>query len=323
MIFLIYLLSVGVYICFLVWCLAPIVRQRGRAWLRRVRVAVGLGLLAGNFIPLLLLPVFLLVGLLGEPIAQHAQATVFFVRTLPTYIENVRERGMSPARIVDIRYPIEIGGVRYAPVVRTSCVYRRAWALDKGISLKLFASYPTAEGGQFLARAGNAIVAIDHAREVCADALRRPVDLDRLQQRGIFVVRGEADQTQFYSLSRYPAGRLEVDDIVLFPPEIVSIAEAPASDLVSLDVLWPMWLRKEYGSVVPDFAQRYMRLSAGVNACVEFVSWNSFDKPPGVRRGRKTHLPQGSEAESATYCRDVLARHIGAEDWISKIDPQP
>lgn len=309
MVFALFILAVGAYVAFLAWCLFPIVRPRGQRWLGRLRIAVGLMLLAANVVPPLALPLLLPIHYVNESAGERLQAVILFARTVPIYVHNVLERDRTTAGVVDIRYPIEIAGVSYGPVVRTACTTRKMLDLDKGILPMVFEKFPTWVGGVLVARVGPSIIAIDHGYEVCSNLRKGGIDLDRLQQKRVFVVRGEAEKTQLYSISRYPPGTVAVDDIVLAPPELVSLENVPARDVIPLAALWPMLTHERNDT--PEIAKRFFGLPAGVNACVEYVVRSvALPGAPTVRRSRPTKAPREKQSDIAAYCRDVLPRYI-------------
>src|SRR2546428_11637207 len=119
--FVIFLLAVAVYIGFLGWCLVPLVRRPRRRWAGWLRVVLGLMLLGAILLPPLALPIQLPVYAFDPRAEWWLTAVALFPRTLPIYVFNVVDRGRATATVIDVRYPIAIGGVRYAPVVRTAC----------------------------------------------------------------------------------------------------------------------------------------------------------------------------------------------------------
>ena len=201
--FLLFLVVVAIYVAFLLWCLAPLARWSKRPRGRWLRVLLGLLLLSANLSPLLALPVMLLISVFSHQALERFIAVALFPRTLPIYVLNVRDRASASATMVEVAYPIEIGGVRYAPVVRTACTPRRMIDLgDFGINIQYSDQYPTASGGEFVGQAGNATIALDASSQLCPPALRGRLRLgvypDYRASPGtglkVYVVRGEADK---------------------------------------------------------------------------------------------------------------------------------
>lgn len=318
MVFVLFLLAVSAYVAFLVWCFLPIFRPFGRRWVRWLRVAAGVMLLAGNISPIFAWPLLLPINYISGPLAEQLQAVVLFARTVPIYVRNVLDRQHRAAHVVDVRYPMEIAGVRYAPVVRTTCTTRRMLDLDYGVAPIFFANFPTPVGGELVGRAGTDIIAFYGPK--CPDRKTGQIDSKPPQLQSVFIIRGEAEKTQFYHVMRFDAGTVVVDDIVLLPPEIVSIKAAPAAEVIPVVALWPMSTRRL--SNVPEIVERYMRLPAGVNGCVEHVL-RTIDLPgePPVRRSRPTKVPKESRSNVAEYCRDELGRYIPQSE-IPMLQPQ-
>jgi hypothetical protein len=192
------------YVVFLLWCLAPLI-SRSRGVLGWLRIAVATILLGANLLPLLAWPIVIPVFAVHAGAGEQLQTATLFLRTVPGVIENVRRRESATATIVDVAYPIEIAGVRYAPVVRTACTLRKTIAVEKGLEIHAFQNYRTASGGEFSAWAEKAMLALDQSNNICrlvnSDRLRPGPFPDYRTARGghpltIYVVRGEAEKTQ-------------------------------------------------------------------------------------------------------------------------------
>src|SRR5262245_37204788 len=130
--FVAFLFSVAGYIVFLVWCLSPLVRRPRRRWLGWLRVILGVLLLAANLTPLFALPIWLPIYVFAPQAERWLTAVILFPRTLPIYVQNVIARASATATVIDVTYPIEIAGTRYAPVVRTACTVRTMIDIDYG-----------------------------------------------------------------------------------------------------------------------------------------------------------------------------------------------
>lgn len=318
MVFVLFLLAVSAYVAFLVWCFLPIFRPFGRRWVRWLRVAAGVMLLAGNLSTVFALPLILPINYISEALANELLAVVLFTRTTPIYARNVIDRLHTTARVVDIRYPMEIAGVRYAPVVRTACTTRRMLGLDKGNPV-YFANFPTSVGGELVARAGADVVAF--LDPTCPDPKTGQIDSKRPRLWNVFIVRGEGEKSQLFHVLGSDAGTVVVDDIVLRPSELVSIKAAPAAEVVPVAALWPM--RTSRQNYVPEIFERYMRLRAGVSGCVEDVLQRIVELPgqPAERRSRPRKVPNESRSNDAAYCRDAFARYIRQSE-IPRLQPQ-
>jgi hypothetical protein len=317
--FVVFIVAVTVYITFLLWCFAPLVRKPKHRWTVWPRLIVGSLLLGANFIPLLAWPFLWPIYAFGQQAPERALAIVLFPRTLPIYIGNVIQHASATADIVEIEYPISIDGIRYAPVVRTACTARGLIAIDKGTQILSFSQYPTAFGGELVAQTKDAIVVIAHSNQLCsmvrAGKLKPGPVPDYRSWIGfpltVYVVRGQADQTQLYQLP-YRADAIAADDIVLQPPEIVRIDNVSARDVISLEALWPMDRKGEMSRNIPALIEAYERLPAGVNACVLYVtaSWDFKANTARVGHTQRTKLREVPVAERPIYCRDALLKHI-------------
>jgi hypothetical protein len=262
--FVLFILAVIFYILFLLWCLAPLARAAKVRWFNWLRIALGVLVLCAVFLPPVVSPIILPIAVIDQAAAERVVAIALFPRTLPKYIANVRDHASAIATVVEISYPIEIAGVRYAPIVRTACTRRRLVSIDKGVEIRSFANYPTASGGELSARAGSAVIALDQSHNLCSMVLMErlepgPLPDDRTRAGfapAVYVIRGEAEQTQLYEF-RYHTGIVAVDDIMLWPPEIVRVEQMPASDVVGLDALWPMDQRGEMSLRAPALIEAY------------------------------------------------------------------
>jgi hypothetical protein len=311
--FVAFIATVAVYIVFLLWCLAPLLRRPRRRWMGWLRVGLALLLSGAVLWPLLASPILLPIYAFNPSAGRWLTAAVLFPRTLPIYVRNVMDRKSATATVIDVSYPVEIGGVRYAPVVRTACTTRRMVDIDFG-ALQSFETFPTASGGDLAAKGANFILALDQSPQLCSHlkGLQPGTWNTSALLLRVYVIRGEADKTQMYEL-HYSGSSVAVDDIVLLPPQIIRIALAPATDTVSLDALWPMRQRGESGYDELALIDAYRRLPAGINACVEFVlvSLNFSTMTPKISRLQKTDYPHDMPAERRNaYCRDNLGWRI-------------
>jgi hypothetical protein len=320
--FLIFLGAVAVYMAFVLWCLTPLFRVP--RWLPWPRLTVGFMLLGANVFPPLAWPFTWPAYASSEEAGYRLTAIILFPLTLPIYLTNVHRRSNATATIVEIKYPIAINGTRYAPVVRTVCTERGMISIDFGAEIKGFANYPTASGEDFFARTNDAVLAVAQSNQLCSMVQHGRVTPGVIPAPTwvgfpltVYVVRGEAHQTQVYELA-YGGGTLARDDIVLEPPEIVRLDDAPARDVVSLDALWPMDRRGEMRRSIPVMIEAYQRLPAGINDCVFYVPGPKTSRnipaiihvgPPQARRiVLATELP--------TFCRDELRKRIPATTTI-------
>ena len=118
-------------------------------------------------------------------------------------------------------------------------------------------------------------------------------------------------RSQLYQLPYY-RDAVTVDDIVLQPPQIVRIYQAPANEVVSLDELWPMRRERENSVSTPAIIQAYHRLPGHVNGCVLFVfaTMDFQTMTPKVNRFHKSELRDTPVARRPAYCRHMLPRYI-------------
>jgi hypothetical protein len=319
--FIIFLIAVALYALFLLWCFAPLLRRAKRRWLGWLRVVFGGLLLGSNFVPPLAWPIIIPTAMVSTAAADLLMAVIHFPYTLPMFVANVQARASATATatVIDINYPIEIAGVRYAPTVRTACTSRKMFTIDKGLEIHTFAEYLTASGGELVARAGEALIALDQTDNLCSMARAgrlQPGTFPDFRTRigvgpWIYIVRGEADQTQLYQLE-YHRDAVAVDDIVLQPPQIVRIEPTAAREVIALDALWPMNRRGEMSRRTPWLIEAYRGLPAGVNGCVlDIIASMDFrTMNPTVSRWQKTRLDHIAPWQRPAYCRDALGRRI-------------
>jgi len=310
--------ALGAYAAFLLWCFLPVIRLRMGHWLGWLRVFVGVLLLGANIIPILSWPFLLPVAATYTPGVDRLMAVLFFPRTLPKYLMNIYESWYATATIVDVKYPIEISGIRYEPVVRTACVYRRALSLDKGLAFVSFNKFPTSSGGVLSAYAGHSIVALDHSYNICSHGLRKGLSRGPLPDLGtgspvVYIVRGEAYNTRVYTLRHSPPNQtVSVDKITLHPLKIVDVTRQPARNVISLDDLWPILQSKDRSLKVPIIIQAFQHLSVGDRACVRFVSLGTDFRSNKLKitRHARPILKDVPVNEHMAHCREVLERKI-------------
>jgi hypothetical protein len=322
-----FVLTVAAYVVVVLWCLVTLAKAGRRLvqWVRAIVVLAGLLLLGANVSPVFALPVLLPIYAFGPRVGDWIMAVALFPRTLPIYVENIVQRASATATIIDVAYQIDIDGIRYAPVVRTACTKRSMVDVD-ALQLHSFDHFSTASGGEFVAHAGNVTLALGQS-DLCwmpGVNQQQPGPFpDRWSWIGpVYVVRGDADKTQVYRLD-HRRGAIAVDDIALQPPQIVRVAEVRASDVITLDALWPMRQWGESGFGVPRLIEAYQRLPAGVNACVEsiYASPDSKTKTPNVSRTHNTRFGAIPVALRSTYCRFELFRRIPAPAASGRLLP--
>jgi hypothetical protein len=265
-------------------------------------IAPGVGALLGWPV---LLPILLPIHAVGPKFEVLLDAAWLFPHTVPIYVSNILDRGQATATIIDVTYSISIGGVRYAPLVRTACTARKIVGVGYG-GLQFFDKFPTASGGELIAQAGDATVVLDQSSQLC-DRLRN-LKLGPLGDVAvrIYVVRGDADKTQVYELP-YRGGTVAIDDIVLQPPEIVRIDKAPAKEVIGLDALWPRRRSSELtGYDLIPLIEAYRHLPAGENSCIARI-YATVDPITMTSRRSSTDYPDYIPAMlRPTYCRLVL-----------------
>jgi hypothetical protein len=313
-----FILAVTAYATFLLWCLGPIFKRPKWRKLGWLRVTAGLLLIAANLSPLFGLPILVLISAYSSHAADRFMAVMLFPRTLPTYMLNVRDRARTAALVVEIAYPISIGGVRYEPLVRTACTVRRIVNVDRIESIRVTEDFRTASGGEFAAQSASGIVALHQSNELCGMAKKgqlQPGPFPDWRNRvgpapSVHVVRGEADETRLYRLYYY-ADAITVDDIVLHPPQVVRIERAPAIDLISSGALWPMRIPEDSSLNTPAIIQAYGRLPSRARSCIQTVtvSMNFKTLAPTTERPHRHALDVIPAPQRAAVCRDALARH--------------
>lgn len=308
--FVLFNIAVGFYVVFLTWCLMPlIVRSRRRlGWLR---VLGAVWLLGANVFPPFAWPIVRPVSGIGYRAGQFLYAVALFPRTLPIYWSNLLGRERAPAAVVEIAYPIEIAGKHYAPVVTTKCTMRRmlSWEFE----FHYFKEYPTTiSGSELVARAGGALIVIKSNHNLCSMALRKGLPLGTPPNARsltgwaptVFVIRGEAEKTQFYQLNYYD-GAVSADDIVLQPPRVIRSDHAAHAEVPSA-ALWPLERRGEMSMQHPAIVQAYERLpSPARDDCVVYIT-NPMDFPSSKVRIHRTH----PAAQDTAFCRSALARYV-------------
>lgn len=323
--FILFAALVAVYVAFLLWCFAPIISKQRRRGIACLSVPLGLVLLGANLIPLLAWPILLPLAIIDSMSTQRLYGITLFPWTLPRYISNIYRYKNATATVIDVKYPIEISGVRSEPLVRTACTTRRGISLEKGVAIRPFEKGTTASGGELLARAGDAILAINHSYSICLNARRMQFQPDAFSIReggrpAIFVVRGKANQTKLYSLYHdFGPFKSSVDDISLYPPEIVNVSQKPAREMISLDDLWPMSRPGDHPLSPPEMIKAYKRLPATENACVLHVTLypRVGRKEPWVYRTYKTDLSEIPVERRSNFCRNVLERRIPSPPMTS------
>lgn len=306
--FVLFNIAVGFYVIFLAWCLMPLI-ARSRRRLGWLRVLDAVWLLGANVFPPFVWPIVQPAFRFDDGAARFLYAVALFPRSIPLYWSNLLTRGSTASAVVEITYPIEIGGKHYAPVVTMNCTTRRilAWEGD----FHYFKNYPTASGNDLVARSGDALIVIDQSN-LCSMVLRKGIPLGTppnyrsLTGWGptVFVIRGEAEKAQFYQLYYYD-GVVSADDIVLQPPQITRVDHASRTEMSSA-ALWPMERRGELSMQEPRIVEAYERLpSPARDDCVVYIT-NPMDFPSSKVRIHRTH----PSARDTSFCRDALARYI-------------
>ena len=307
--FVLFNIAVGFYVIFLAWCLAPLI-MRSRRRLGWLRVLGAVWLLGANVFPFLTWPIVRPVSRADERAGWFLYAVALFPRTLPLYWSNLLTRGSTASAVVEITYPIEIGGKHYTPVVTTTCTTRRmvSWEFD----FHYFANYPTTSGNELVARAGDALIVIESNHNLCSTVLRKGFRLgtfpDYHARSGwgprVFVIRGAPENTQFYKLYYY-SGAVSVDDIIVQPPQITRVDHTPRTEISSA-TLWPMERRGEMSTRAPAIVEAYERLpSPARDDCVAYIT-NPMDFPSSKVQIQRTH----PSAKNVGFCRDALARYV-------------
>jgi hypothetical protein len=275
--FVTFLIIVALYVALLLWCFWPLVRK---PLAFRPRYLLGILMLAATVVPLLTLPLELVFLKFFENMRGYAIAVALFPRTLPAFVDNILDWKTATATLIEITYPIEIAGVRYSPVQRIACTTRKMYAIDKGIDVQFFKNYPTASGGQLVARAGDAIVAVDHSN-LCQYVKAGQVKIGPLPGHNaahyifqpIFLFRTEGENIQLYRLLHYD-DELAIDDIVLHAPEIVRIERKPAKEIIAPEVLWPM---EQHGEMDLHSPAIVAKLEGEMRSCILYIQKAAAD----------------------------------------------
>jgi len=304
--FVTFLIIVALYVAFLLWCFWPLVRK---PLAFRPRYLLGVLMLAATVVPLLTLPFEIVFLKFFENMRGYAIAVALFPRTLPAFVDNILDWKTATATLIEITYPVEIAGVHYSPVQRIACTTRKIYAIDKGVDVQFFKDYPTASGGQLVARAGDAIVAVDHsnlcqylkAGRVQIGALPGHNNAHHIFQQ-IYILRGEADKIQLYRLPHYD-DELAIDDIVLHAPEIVRIEQKPAKEIIAPEALWPMDRRGEMGFNTPAIVDE---LEGKMRSCILYIQ-TSPDSTTGFPRISRYTSSGAADPES---CRRFMKRGL-------------
>jgi hypothetical protein len=264
--FYLFLIAVALYAAFVFWCLAALFRKEEKGPINWVRFGIGILLISPNFFPPL--------TFLFATGAVKADAVTFFPYTAPKYFANVLKNSTSEATVIDVTVPIQISGVRYAPVLKLACSKRSAVSFDKG-DIHSFAEFPTISHGQIAARVVNDVLAISFDKNLCDLALRgklavgilpgRPEWVGKLPE--VNVIRDTPSHATVYRL-HWDGQPLVVDDIALLSLQITKIAVEPAKNIVDWGELWPVVDRSDRD---PDIVRDYRAVSRSAGECVSFV----------------------------------------------------
>jgi hypothetical protein len=323
-----FLLAVGLYLLFLLWCLAPVRRMprpRARDWLR---LFLGLWLLSANIAPIFVLPLLLPLGLFSPALIERAIAVTMFVRTVPIYVGNALARGAAPATMVEIEFPFIIAGTRYRPRLQIACTRRKMLSVDKFAEVIIFEKFPTLVGRDLVGQAGDATVVIGPPNGFCSPTAETQLAVGPYPQfrkgfglgPSVFLIRGEADKTRLYEL-RFDGEPAAIDDLVLEQPRIVSVTQRNAAEAIPLSALWPMSRDPEMRHHVPDLVWTYQRLGVPTNGCVElaYAQMDFKSLTMTTRRWRMTELRDVPAAERPAYCR----RELGLKIRKPAVNPIP
>jgi hypothetical protein len=322
MAFAIFLAAVAIYIAFLIWCFAPLRRFPRVGFTGWLRLALGSMLLAANISPIFALPVLLPVAhashAISPPFAGKILTVVMFMRTAPIYISNVVDRVKVTATVFEVEFPLTIGESRYRPRLRIVCTHRQMISADKGVRIVAFEQYPTIVSDDLVAKIGTTTVVFGSPGYFCSPTDDKKLEVgpyprfrDGIGPPSVFVLRGEADRTQFYEL-RFEGQRAAVDDLALDQPRVVRIEQRPASEVVPVAALWPMARHGEMSLSTPAVAWAYRTLGVPANACVENIRADMDFRTlqmTGIR-GRSTQLRDMAPSQRADFCRRELAKKI-------------
>jgi hypothetical protein len=279
----------------------PLLRRAKRRWLGWLRVTLAFVLLGANGLPLLAMPIVGPVLSISHAAGEYLFTVILFPWTLPYYIENIRTRASATASVIEIAYPIEIAGVRYAPVVRSVCGSRKMLWVDKGMVIQT-RNAPVVIGREFVGQAGDAIIAIDQpVGDLCSLARHGVGRSPNTFTPRVYVLRDAADQTQSYRLSYSMGEAVAVDDIVLQRPEIARIETAPAGE-IPIDAFWPMARRGDDVGDLSRSIRPYHQLAVSNTGCVQYVTVSLMKAERTKRTGLERILP----AQRPAYCRRVL-----------------
>jgi len=309
--FISFLVAVLLYLAFLYWCFSPLLGRKKRRATDWLRIVAGIMLLGANIFPPLAWPVLMPIAALSATAPDRLATVLLFPRTVPNYVMNILASASATATVIDVAYPIEIAGIRYAPIVRTTCAKKRITRISNYVSVRN-AKGTAITGGGLFTRLGQDIVSLRHAKTLCSMAnigeLKSGTAVSRLANMTIYLVRGEAENTKFYNLDLLgfdllnDKNKLSVDDITLRPPIVVKLFQADFKSVSSLDSLWPA---QPYTDTRSIYAKSFMNLPAKINGCVEYINIGL-----GRARGKPKFIRWYKTKRGSLNCRKVLAKHI-------------
>lgn len=251
LLFALYIAAVLGYILFLIWLLLPIFRWRSHDWNAKsgIKICLAILQLVGTKIPLAGPLIF--ISILADNAMESSQRTTVltasgfygavttFPTTLPAYIENIFGPRSKTATVVDVQYRYKVSDQSYAPIVRTICYTVKKVAPDKGLSLVQFDRYPVGVGGELVMKAGEGVVAFNHAFETCGHVSNK--NFYREGQQKTF-----DSLLPVYTNDAGPAGYIDgdrevskVDDITFLKPEIIRVETKILSNGIPQNRLWP------------------------------------------------------------------------------------
>jgi hypothetical protein len=315
---------VAINVSVIVLCFVPLVRRRGTIALRVIGAIVGAMLLGANVVPLLALPVVSIVHTISPSAAAIFEPAILFLRTVPAYVANLRDRDSRSATRIDVAYPIKIGAKHFAPVFSTVCGKRRMIFSDKGFAIRESKSALTAVGGDEVVAAGDVLIAVAQGKLCSSAATLLPGPFpDEHPQRWdtptIYLLSKKSNAAILYH--RWLIGDpLAVDDIVISRPEIRRVEVVPG-ETIPLSALWPVSTPQETAQWRPDFVKELdrthfldciQRVGYGPSMHDKFWKWRRNDSAsndamlsPDQRAKRKA----ACEAVMATI-RQIPARQI-------------
>jgi hypothetical protein len=238
MLFVLFLAAALFYILFFVWCLAPLIKPAARFRKQRLLLA---GFIFFSFFPILSIPSMLLLA----PFGTFPIAITNLPMTLPAYVMNVWRWPNAQALTADVVFDFSVSGVKYSATLKVACTFRAGIDSDKAV-LTLNDNIPTISGNTLLARVGSDFVALHFSDDLCHMVAQEKDEIVRSTRAEIALISGVQEvidgKAAFANLDQITAQpRVQSERaLTLEPVRVKRTGSAPAKDVMSMDVLWPM-----------------------------------------------------------------------------------